>query len=368
MPRSDRFVFLCGGGETIHLAQAALNVLNVLNLGEAEIKMSHINFGRYRDGEMDNRPDNYEEIKDKHVFIFISPHKEYLVLQMLDLIWQSKVRYQAKSVTVVMPFTPYRRQDHLEIMGESPRSLWIFQMLKNNGADRVVICDPHSPQIVKNCQDLNLPVEVINPTPVYIEKLRPFVDEARQEGRPFYVYAPDLGSVRRAIDLAKGLGVPIAASIKKRSKTGKMQIITDPGQEGRDKVAVLSQELGFEIILADEPHFKGREVDVAIRDDELSTGDTLRETADYLKGTLEVNRVLVAVTHAVCVDGWKRRVGKIGETPFEAIFCGDTIHRRYEDRTFGIFQQVSLAPLFGHKIFHLMKEIIRQEETTSRPA
>ena len=108
-------MFYCSRGRMNHLAQPVLGIVNKLRRGEPDVCLSEeIISNRFEDGESDVRIVDYEMIKGRHVVFFASTHEERLVLQALDFCWMFKRQYGAKSLTVVMPFMAYRRQDRPE--------------------------------------------------------------------------------------------------------------------------------------------------------------------------------------------------------------------------------------------------------------
>lgn len=356
MTSSDRIFALCGTGRMNHLAQGVLDSFNMLRIGEEPIKLSHINFGVFPDGESDDRIVEWKTINGKHVLFFACTHSDDLILEVLDYAHRIKKQCGAFSLTVVMPYVAHRRQDHPEKKEESHRLLAFFEQLKAAGVDRLIVCDPHSKQMKKNAKTVGLELHVVDPTPEFAVCLIPIIRQAKQDGDRCYFYAPDLGSIERNAALAARFNIPVAVNLKQRIDTNEIIVNTEPSPKDLRAIQNMAQKYGITITIANE---ELRGSIVFIREDELATARTLRKNADRLRNFFKVKNIFVCVTHPVCVAirGWKRNVGVLGRTPFDKIFIGDTIYRGYENSTGGIMKSVGMANLIGHTLNKIMKKI-----------
>jgi phosphoribosylpyrophosphate synthetase len=342
MAKSEEIVLLCGGGRTNRLAGQIIEVVNSRRIGQTPLKLSHTDFGWFSDGEPDHAFNSWEEIRDKHVVLFLSTHNMELVLELLILIRAIKKRYGAKSLTVVLPFMAFRRQDHPEIDAEFDLNLWFIENIKQNGADRLVVCDIHSKRTLENCQAVGLEAHHVKPTPLYAAALTDTVTQATELGKKLKVISPDKGSLLRCIALAKMIKASVVVSLKKRSETGNIVTKVEPSPEETRMIEGLAAEHGVSIELISEEVVK--DVICILREDELDTGGTASYTCrDLMRAG--AHRVELVVTHMKCSPTWKRKI--VRKSPFHRIYGGDTIYREYQDRTGGlvvdIFTDVIIA-------------------------
>ena len=351
MANSEEIMLLCGGGDTNHLAQKIIEVVNNRRIGQRELKLSHTDFGWFADEEPDHAFDEWDKIRNKHIVLFLSTHSPELAMELLILIRAIKKRYGAKSLTVVQPFMAFRRQDHPEIKEEFDMNLWFIENLKANGADRVILCDIHSEQTLKNCVEVGLEAHHVKPTPLYAAALKEPIAQAKELGKHTKILSPDKGSLLRAIALAKILSVPVLLSLKKRSETGNIVTNVPPTPSDLELIAAMEQKHGIKIELMSEEMV--RDAHIIIREDELDTGGTAADTCRDLPRAGAYQGILV-VTHMKCSPGWKRKVGRRRTSPFTRVIAGDTINRSYEDQTGGLVVNVSVAPVIAEKLTEIL--------------
>lgn len=354
MANSEEIMMLCGRGDTNHLAIKIIDAVNARRVGQTNLALSHTDFGWWADGEPDFCFDDWEGIKDKHVVLFASTHTTELAMELLILIRAIKKRYGAKSLTVVQPFMAFRRQDHPEITAEFDLNLWFIENIKANGADRMVVCDIHSKQTLENCQKVGLEVHHIKPTPLYIAALKKIVAEAAKAGKQLKILSPDKGSLLRAVAIAKALGVPVLLSLKKRKETGNIVTNVAPTQDDLDMIDRTQQEYGVEIQLISEETVN--DAYIVMREDELDTGGTAAESCrDLIRAAAYL--VVLIVTHMKCSPPWKRKAGRKRTSPFHRVLAGDTIYRRYEERTGGLVETISVATIAAAKLADILDQL-----------
>ncbi|HEX8932157.1 MAG TPA: ribose-phosphate diphosphokinase, partial [Patescibacteria group bacterium] len=78
-------------------------------------------------------------------------------------------RSGAKSVTVVMPYLGYQRQDHIFRDGEAVSLDVVVHALESTGADKVIVFDLHS---IKIPEVFNIPVTQLSALPIFADKIR----------------------------------------------------------------------------------------------------------------------------------------------------------------------------------------------------
>lgn len=160
----------------------------------------------FPDGELDIEVT--EEVRHAHVVLvqgLHAPTGEHLL--ELALLTDVVRRGGAATVTAVVPYLGYARQDRRESGKEPLGARVVAELIAAARLDRVVALDLHS-KAVEGC--FSRPVEHAAAVPALIEHVR-----ARLE-TPAVVVSPDLGAVKRAEAFARPLGLPVAVVHKQR--------------------------------------------------------------------------------------------------------------------------------------------------------
>ncbi|MEN9655050.1 MAG: hypothetical protein RL235_1162 [Chlamydiota bacterium] len=306
---AEGFVVFSGSGNR-DLSEAIAGQLGI-DLGRAIV-------GRFNDGEI--RIQILENIRNRDVFIVQSVclSEEASVndnLMELFLMIRAMKRASAKSVTAVIPYYGYARQDR-KTQGRVPISASdVAMMLETAGADHLISVDLHCGQI----QGFFHQVPVDNLYASYM-----FVPHIAKLGlHDVVVISPDAGGVERANHFLEGLrllGIParLAVFVKQRSAPG----------------VVASMNLVGDV----------QGCDTVIIDDICDTAGTLVEAAKELKGR-GARRIFACVTHPLLSGPACER---IGSSTLEQLIVTDTIPMRG-----GVpanICQVSIAPLLAAAI------------------
>lgn len=174
-------------------------------------------------------------------------------------------RSGAKSVTAVVPYLGYQRQDHVFRDGEAVSLDVVVHALERTGATKVIAVDFHS---IKIPEVFSVPVFHLSALPLFADKIKELGDG--------FLASPDMGGLRRISKMSELLdGMPWIATVKDRDlNTGS---IVMSGIEG------------------DESLIKGK---AFIVDDMIASGKTIVESANLLrkKGAEEI---YVFATHPV---------------------------------------------------------------------
>ncbi len=255
-----------------------------------------------------------ESVRGKHVFIIQSTstpvNQNYVELFiMLDAL----KRASSASVTAVIPYYGYARQDR-KVAPRAPISAkCMADLLTTAGADRVVSVDLHAAQIQGF---FNCPFDHLFATPTLA---RAFKNEIGN-GEDIVTVSPDAGGVERARAFAKRIDSSLAIIDKRRSGPNEakaMHLIGDV----TNKTAV-------------------------IVDDMIDTAGTLTQAVDSLLKN-GAKRVFAVCTHPVFSGP---AISRIVESKLEKVFVTDTIPLSQAAVDSGRIKVISVAPVLAEAI------------------
>ena len=191
-------------------------------LGKADIS-------RFSDGEITINIG--ESVRGKDTFIIqplCTPANEN-IMELLIMVDALK-RASANSVTTIVPYYGYARQDRKTRARDPITAKLIADLLTAAGASRVVAMDLHAGQIQGF---FNIPFD--NLTAISI--LANYFKEKNIENG--VVVSPDLGGVTRARELANYLETPIAVIDKKRASPNESEVMNIIGEvSGRTAIVI----------------------------------------------------------------------------------------------------------------------------------
>lgn len=150
-----------------------------------------------------------EVVRGQDVFILQScsaPVNDHLMELLLFV--DAFRRASAHSITVVMPYFPYARQDRMAKGREAVSAKVVANMIERLGADRVMYVDIHNPAIQGF---FDIPVDPLSALPILTEhfKEQPWIREAA-------VVAADVGRAKWAGRFAESLNLPLVLMHKRR--------------------------------------------------------------------------------------------------------------------------------------------------------
>ncbi len=269
---------LMTGNANPDLAQKISEYINV-RLCDAEV-------GRFNNGETEVLIN--ESIRGKDIFIVQSTSHPVNdnVMDLLIMVDACK-RASAHSITAIVPYYAYARQDR-KTRGREPISAkLVANLMVAAGIGRLLTVDLHAAQIQGF---FDIPVDHLLAAPVIADyfKTQNYEDE-------LVVVSPDLGGVTRARALADYLKAPIAIIEKRRPRPGQAEVMSIIG-DVKDKITLMI-------------------------DDIVDTAGSLCEGAKALK-KLGAKTVLAACTHPVLS---KNAVEKINDSVIEQLIVTDTI-------------------------------------------
>ncbi len=197
-------------------------------------------------------------------------------------------RASAKSVTMVMPYYGYGRQDRKDEGRVPITAKLVANLITASNADRVLAMDLHAAQIQGF---FDIPVDHLSATPVFYD----YFESIRAELGDLCLVSPDVGNVKVAESMANLLNADLAI-INKRRLTG-----------DTIKVGHLIGDVKNKTVL--------------MFDDMISTGGTVVEAAKLVmeEGATDV---ICAATHAVLAGP---AMDKLAASPISKIVVTDTI-------------------------------------------
>ena len=222
---SNRVLFT--GNSNIDLAKKVAKNL--------ETDLGPMRVGTFSDGEINVEVN--ENVRGKDTFIIQStnnPAEKNLI--ELVLMVDALKRASARSVTAVIPYFGYSRQDRRVRSARVPISAKVIaDMLSEVGISRIITLDIHSEQIQGF---FSFPVDNIYTANIMVKGLL-----EKYNVEDLQVVSPDTGGVIRARSVAKTLGVQDLAIIdKRREKANESEVINLIGDvEG--KVCIVPDDL-----------------------------------------------------------------------------------------------------------------------------
>lgn len=172
-----------------------------------------------------------ESVRGRDIFI-IQPTSQPVNDNLMELLIMVDAcrRASANSITAVVPYYAYARQDR-KTRGREPISAkLVANLMETAGVDRVVTVDLHAGQIQGF---FDIPVDHLAAAPILAEY---FTENPL--AAPIVV-SPDLGGVTRARTLADHLGTAIAIIEKRRPEPGKAEVMNIIGEiKGKDCIMI----------------------------------------------------------------------------------------------------------------------------------
>jgi len=289
---------IISGTSNRKLAEEIASLLNI-PLTPVEIK-------RFTDGEIYTRI--LESVRSAEVAVVqsIHPNPNEALMEMLIMIDALK-RSSPHSITAVIPYYGYSRQDKKLIAREPITAKLVAKMIEAAGADRIVSIELHMSQIQGF---FDIPSDNLEVLPFFAQHI------LAKNLKDIVVISPDAGGTARARMFAKMVDAPIAIIDKRRPEQGSVEVMHIIG-EVKGKTAV-------------------------IIDDMIDSAGTITEASKALKnnGAIEI---YACATHAVLSDPAKERLEK---SPIKEVIITNTIDVPKEKRidTFGLFKG---APSFN---------------------
>jgi ribose-phosphate pyrophosphokinase len=229
------------------------------------ITLGKVRIATFPDGEIGVQI--LENVRGRDVFVLqsVARHPNFYLMELLILVDALK-RSSARSITAVIPYYGYARQDRRGKGREPITAKLIADLLERAGVDRILTMDLHTEQIQGF---FDIPVDNLYARPVLLEAIK---KQGLKEG---IVVTPDVGSIKLARAYAKGLNWDLAIVDKRRTN--------------------VEQQVEVVTLIGDV-----KDRDVLLADDVCSTGETLK-TASWACKRAGAKRIFAAVSHGLFV-------------------------------------------------------------------
>ncbi len=274
------------------------------------VELGNINVKSFSDGEI--CVDIKDSVRCREVYVVQSTSYpgNYNLMELL-IILDALKRASAQSITAVIPYYGYARQDR-KVAPRSPiTAKLVADLIATAGATRVVCMDLHAGQIQGF---FDTPVDNLFATPVLLDHIRSRFDEN------VVIVSPDAGGVERTRAFAKRLGASIAIIDKRRSGPNVSEVMHVVGDvEG--KTAILL-------------------------DDMIDTAGTITQAATALVG-FGAKDVYACCTHPVLSGP---AISRLEDSPIKEVVVTNTIPLNDAGRACGKLKVASIGPLLAEAI------------------
>jgi len=250
---------------------------------ELRVNLGKVHKETFPDGEIGIQIQ--ENVRGKDVFLLqsLALRPNHYLMELLIMADALK-RSSARSITAVLPYFAYSRQDRKDKPHMPITAKLVANLLEKAGITRIIAMDLHTEQMQGF---FDIPVEHLYARPLFVKA---FADLGMKD---LVVVSPDVGGNKRAREFAEVLGVDLAIVDKRRLD---------------------SSHVAANAFIGD---VKGK--NVVLVDDMCSTGATLKSAAVACL-TRGAQSVIAVVSHGLFVreDGLK-------ESGIDRIYVTDTI-------------------------------------------
>ena len=289
------------GNANIPLAQEICDILGV-PLGKSIVKS-------FSDGEIMVEIGENVRGRDVHVIQSTCEPANENLMELLIMIDALK-RASAATITAVVPYFGYARQDRKVAPRTPITSKLVADLMTTAGADRVLTMDLHAGQIQGF---FNIPVDHLYSAPVLL-------DDMKDRFEDVVVVSPDAGGTERARAFAKRLDAGLAIIDKRRSGPNVSEVMHVIG-DIEDRVCV-------------------------IIDDMIDTAGTLCQAAKVLKEK-GARAVYACAAHPVLSGP---AIERINDSSLEEVLVTNTIPTEAKRAECSKLRSVSVAGLLAEAI------------------
>jgi len=300
--RNRMMVF--SGGSNEPLAEEVVEVLG--------IPLGGLQRSTFANGEIYVRP--MDSVRGADCFVIQShdsPINDNIMEQLITI--DALRRASARSITAVMPFFGYSRQDKKVLPREPITARLVSDLFMRAGADRLVSVDLHTGQLQGF---ISKPFDSLTALPIITDYLADKI-----EGKTT-VLSPDAGGVKRAERYARHLDASVAFIYKRR----------DPAEHNESSALSMAGKVT-------DRH-------VVIVDDMIDTAGTVCNAAEMVHdyGALSVR---IAATHGIFSDP---ALDRIKNAPIEEVIVTNTLPVSEDVQNLDKIQVLSIAPILAETL------------------
>ena len=279
-------------------------------VGSLGIGLGQLTIKNFADGELWIKFE--ENIRGTDVFIIQSTNSPAENIMELVLIIDAAVRASANTVTAVIPYFGYGRQDRKDNPRVPISSRVMVDLITATGANRIITMDLHSTQIQGFA---TIPFDHLYSRMV----LQDAIYSLELDPKNSVVLSPDVGSARMSQAYAKRLGMHFALIDKRRYAPNKAQVM----------------------------HMIGNLKDkhVLIIDDMIDTAGTIVNAANEAKENGAISVTAIATHALLSVPA----IDRIKESNIEKLVVTDTVSIE-DEKKLGNMEIVTVANVFGEAI------------------
>ena len=180
---------------------------------------------KFSDGEISVKFEN--TIRGQNIFILADTSKN---LTELLLTLDAAKRASAKSITVILPYYGYGRQDKREGNRGCLGAKMVANVLSSLYVDRIITIDLHAEQIQGF---FNIPCEHINGSSFMLEAIKEIITPET------VLCSPDAGGITRVLNFNSKLGLPVVSINKLRERPNEVKSMDLIGSvEGKDVILI----------------------------------------------------------------------------------------------------------------------------------
>ena len=275
-----------------------------------DVSLGLVELDTFSDGEL--RVAFKESIRGEDVFLIQSTNPPSENLMELLLMLDAAKRASAKTVTAVIPYFGYSRQDRKDQPRVPISARMILDLIAAVGVDRMITMDLHSPQIQGFT---NVPFDNLYSRIVLFNRLQKY----NLDYDSGVVLAPDVGSAKMSQAYAKKLGLGFALIDKRRPTHNVAKVVNLIGELKNKHVFII--------------------------DDMIDTAGTICNAAVTAIDN-GAHSVIAIATHPV-LSG--KAIERLEKSPIEKVIVSDTMAIS-KDKIFNKLEIISVSKIFAETI------------------
>ncbi|MGA1861350.1 ribose-phosphate pyrophosphokinase [Deferribacter thermophilus] len=309
MGKDMDFLVFCGNSNK----QLAEEIVKKLGM-----RLSDATVTQFSDGEIFVRIN--ESVRGRDVFVIQStnnPAEKHLMELMIMV--DALRRASANSVTAVIPYFGYARQDRTVEPRVPITAKLVANLLTTSGINRMVTMDLHAGQIQGF---FDIPVDNLYASPIITK----YLIENDMQGENFVIVSPDAGGVPRARAYAKILNTSLAIIDKRRTAPNEAKAMHVIGDVKNKHVIIV--------------------------DDMIDTAGTLTEAANAVL-EMGAKSVRACATHAVLSGP---AIERIVNSALEEVVVTNTIELSKIKISISKIKVLSVADIFSEAIRRIHKK------------